>query len=224
MRSVSVIIPAYNAEKFLRDAIQSVIAQNYPSLELIVVDDGSTDGTADVIKEFPQVEYVHQQNQGTAAALNTAVQLARGDLFAFLDSDDLWLPKKLEKQVDILSHNEHVGMVFSQIQDFLCDSMTREQKEKIEFNDKVMTGIQKSTLVIRRESFFSIGLFSSTSNIDMLDWYARAKEKKIEEYVIPEVLVRRRIHGNNQTLQKKKMKNEFPGVLKTILDRRRAQQ
>jgi hypothetical protein len=112
-------------------------------------------------------------------------------------------------------------MVFSQLQNFLCDSLRKEQRENIEYNGNAVTGIQKSTMMIRREAFFSVGLFSNASNIDLLDWYARAKEKKIGEHIIAEVLVRRRIHGNNQTLQKNKIKNEFPKVLKTILDRRR---
>lgn len=99
MPSVSVIIPTYNRRDFVREAIASVLAQTYQDFELIVIDDGSTDGTAEVVREFPCAHYLFQENRGVSAARNAGVALSRGALVAFLDSDDLWQPRKLATQV-----------------------------------------------------------------------------------------------------------------------------
>jgi glycosyltransferase involved in cell wall biosynthesis len=222
--TVSVIIPAYNAEKFLSDALESIKNQSYPVQEIIVVDDGSTDGTAELVKNYPYVTYVYQHNQGTATALNTAVTKARGNIFAFLDADDVWLPDKLLKQIAVMHTDESVELVFTNLQNSICSTLADEQRERIEWNDKPMQGVHKSTLVIRRNAFFSAGYFSTNASIDLLDWYARVKEKGLKEHMIEEVLVKRRIHGNNQTLVKKKIATEFPAILKQILDRRRSAQ
>lgn len=102
--SVSVVIPAYNAADFLARAIDSALGQTLPPSEVIVVDDGSTDGTKDIVRSYePSVRYIRQKNSGAAAARNTGAAAARGDLLAFLDSDDRWHPRKLECQVPLIS-------------------------------------------------------------------------------------------------------------------------
>jgi len=99
MPAVSVIIPTYNRRELVREALASVLAQTHSDVELIVVDDGSDDGTAEVVQEFARVRYVYQPNRGVSAARNHGVALSSGALLAFLDSDDLWQPRKLESQV-----------------------------------------------------------------------------------------------------------------------------
>jgi len=99
MPRVTVVIPTYNRRDLVREAIASVTAQSYPDFEVIVVDDGSDDGTAEVVQQFAGVQYVYQQNRGVSAARNVGVARARGELIAFLDSDDLWQPHKLAHQV-----------------------------------------------------------------------------------------------------------------------------
>ena len=103
---VSVVIPTYNRREFVQRAIRSILGQSRPADEIIIIDDGSTDGTEDVVlKNFPRVRYVRQKNQGISAARNLGIQTSSGDWIAFLDSDDEWLPKKLEKQVQALKEN-----------------------------------------------------------------------------------------------------------------------
>lgn len=98
--TISVVIPAYNAADFVSEAIESVINQSYPSVECIVVNDGSSDGTADVLKGFETVaNVIHQENQGVSAARNRGIDAATGDWIAFLDADDLWHPEKLALQM-----------------------------------------------------------------------------------------------------------------------------
>src|SRR2546427_10997567 len=113
--SVSVVIPVYNGEQFLADAIQSVLDQTYQNFEVIVVDDGSTDGSAAVAKRFGEaIRYVHKANGGVSKARNTGIAAARGTYLAFLDQDDLWLPDKLAAQVAYLDSHPEIGAVYCQ--------------------------------------------------------------------------------------------------------------
>jgi glycosyltransferase involved in cell wall biosynthesis len=124
--SVSVIIPAYNSEKFIRRAIDSVLAQTHPAEEIIVVDDGSTDSTGEIVQSYgPPVQYVRQDNAGPGAARNTGIRAAQGDWIAFLDSDDEWLPEKLQVQLDLLQRNPDLVWATSNFQRCLCDENRR---------------------------------------------------------------------------------------------------
>ncbi|MFZ9033203.1 MAG: glycosyltransferase family 2 protein, partial [Anaerohalosphaeraceae bacterium] len=106
---ISAVIPAYNAEKYIARSINSVLNQTCPVDEIIVVDDGSTDSTAEVIKSYGgKVRYIHQQNAGVSAARNTGIQAATCEWVAFLDADDEWLPEKIERQVENIKNNPHL--------------------------------------------------------------------------------------------------------------------
>ncbi len=112
MPTVSVVIPAYNSSDVISEAIESVLSQTYKDFEIIVVDDGGTDNTEEIIRsyDFP-VNYIKQENGGAAVARNTGMHAARGDYIALLDSDDIWLPSKLEKQIEFLERETDVGVV-----------------------------------------------------------------------------------------------------------------
>lgn len=116
---VSVIIPAYNSEDFIQQAIESVLCQTHANLEVIVVDDGSSDKTPEIVKALassdPRVSYIHQINQGQSSARNAGIDKARGRYIAFLDSDDIMLPNKIEEQVSYLEHNPACGLSYCKI-------------------------------------------------------------------------------------------------------------
>jgi glycosyltransferase involved in cell wall biosynthesis len=126
---VSVIIPSYNCAPYLSDAISSVINQTYINLEIIIVDDGSTDNTAEVIAPFRNnIKYLKQENQGVSAARNAGMRRATGDLIAFLDADDIWFPDKIAIQLDIFNRNPEIAGVFS---DFgRCDKDGNQTEER----------------------------------------------------------------------------------------------
>ncbi len=111
---VSVIMPAYNTASFIREAIDSVLSQDYSNKELIIIDDGSTDGTVEIIQEYgDSVTLLTQHNQGSAVARNTGLDTARGEYVAFLDSDDVWLSGKLSTQVAYMQNNPEIGMIYT---------------------------------------------------------------------------------------------------------------
>lgn len=107
--TVSVVIPAYNAARWIEETLQSVFAQDYPDYEVIVVDDGSTDNTAEVVDRFPQVRCIRKPNGGQASARNVGIRAAQGQYIAFLDADDLWLPEKLRVQME---HLQKTGLAW----------------------------------------------------------------------------------------------------------------
>src|SRR5919112_2696990 len=116
---VSVIVPVYNGERYLAAALQSIFEQDYRPFEVIVVDDGSVDDTAKIARSFQQIHYIYQSNQGAAAARNAGVATAQGELIAFLDADDVWVPNKLSVQADYLFRHPEVGYVVARGRHFL---------------------------------------------------------------------------------------------------------
>ena len=116
MPRVSVVIPTYNCEQFLDRTIDSALRQTYQDFEIIVVDDGSTDGTQSLVAGYGKaVRYVYQPNQGASAARNTALSQASGEFIAYLDADDLWLPEKLARQVEFLDAHPACGFVHTEV-------------------------------------------------------------------------------------------------------------
>ncbi len=111
---VSIIIPTYNHAKYLPDAIKSCLAQTYPDIEIIVVDDDSTDNTREVVARYSQVTYIHQPNQGPATARNTGWRQSRGAYLQFLDADDLLLPTKIEKCMAVFDSHPEIGVVYTE--------------------------------------------------------------------------------------------------------------
>lgn len=124
MSLVSVVIPVFNGERYVADAIRSVLGQSYPKTECVVVDDGSTDRTADVVREFgSQVRYIATENRGVSFARNTGARAASGEFLAFLDADDTWLPHKLETQIAMFRERPELRMVCSSI--YMADEQLR---------------------------------------------------------------------------------------------------
>jgi glycosyltransferase involved in cell wall biosynthesis len=122
MPTVSVIVPTYNCAAYVGQALKSVLAQDYTDLEVVVVDDGSTDATPEIVRSLPgPIEYVRQDHRGPGAARNLGITRARGELLAFLDADDLWLPHKLRLQIEALERDPACGVVCTDSTDIDAD-------------------------------------------------------------------------------------------------------
>ena len=219
---ISVLIPVYNCDRYLAEAIQSVLDQTYPAHEIIVVDDGSTDESAAIARQFPQVTLLTQPNQGEGAARNLGVQHATGDWIAFLDADDRWRSDKLAKQVQICSADESIAIIFTHIQQFISPELPPETQAKLHCPTAPMAGQIPSTAMIRRSSFAKIGDFNPEFKIGtFIDWIARATEANLDMITLPETFVERRIHTTNMGIQLRNSRQDYLQVVKAALDRRR---
>jgi glycosyltransferase involved in cell wall biosynthesis len=221
---VSVIIPAYNAEAFLPEAIESIQKQNYSPLEIIIIDDGSTDGTAELVSSMGNgIRYVYQSNSGPAAARNKGLAIAHGEIIAFLDSDDLWPSDKLYIQVTRLVNNSKVDIVMGRVQ-YIGSFTTRESKIPFESPDKTLVNIYLGCGVFRKEAFNKVGFFDETLRYsEDHDWFLRAREQGISITIIEQVTLYYRLHEQNMTRNKNTNGFQLAKVLKKSLDRRRNQ-
>ncbi len=217
--TVSVVIPTYNRAHLVGRAIQSVLNQTYQDFEIIVVDDGSTDNTEEVVKSFndPRIRYLrHDQNRGGSAARNTGINMARGEYIAFQDSDDEWLPEKLEKQMRVFENAPaEVGVVYTDMWRIGKGEKRYWHSPKIMPEDGIVykqaldqvMGIGIQTAVIKRECFNVVGMFDENFPrfID-LELFARLS-KYYYFYHINEPLVNfydtgKGISNNNEALVK----------------------
>ena len=223
-RLVSVMIGVYNAEPYLAEAVESVFAQSYRPLELIVVDDGSTDGSADVARSYGNaLRYDYQENAGNGAARNRAVQHASGQLFAFLDADDRFVPDKLERQCAALEADPEIDVVFGHVREFVSPELTAAQRESIRPPAPPGPWTAPNLMLVRREAFLEVGSFAETLKVGVtVDWYARALEAGLRSCMLPEVVLERRLHLTNNGLRESASRSQYLHVLRASLERRRA--
>lgn len=221
-QSISVIIPVYNCDRYLAEAIQSILEQTYPVHEIIVVDDGSTDESVAIACQFSQVKLLTQSNQGEASARNLGVNYATGDFIAFLDADDRWLPHKLAQQIQVFSADASIDIIFTHMQQFISPELEQSIQSKLYCPAEPMAGKLATTTVIRRSSLQQIGKFNSQLKIGtFIDWLARAQEANLGMVTLPETLAERRIHTTNMGIQLRDFRQDYIKLVKASLDRRR---
>lgn len=224
---ISTIIPVYNGERYISEAINSVLQQTYNPIEIIVIDDGSTDKTAEVVKSFGSVlKYFYQENSGTATARNSGISLAQGNFFAFLDADDLWVENKLKLQMEIFHNNPEVDLVFGQVKQFYSPELDENIKKQIYCNPELMTGYIPSAMIVKRDAFFRVGEFQSQwQQAEFPDWYIRATELNLKIVNPPNLVAKRRLHKMNKGIQQRQAsQSDYLRILKASLDRKRQQQ
>jgi glycosyltransferase involved in cell wall biosynthesis len=216
---VSVIIPVYNGAKFLKDAIANVQSQNYHPLEIIIVDDGSTDETAIIAQSFgDQIIYIYQENKRAAAARNTGLKLAKGELIAFLDVDDLWIENKLNQQIEYLDKNPDIEVVTGLLQRIVID----ENKQILKKFDERLLNVNCSTALYRKSVFKKVGYFDeSLKQGEDTDLFMRLRENNIKIGIIEEILLYYRRHQTNTTLNQDENISFMLKSLQKSMQRRR---
>jgi glycosyltransferase involved in cell wall biosynthesis len=195
---VSIIIPTYNYAPYLRESVLSAIGQDYRPVEILVVDDGSTDNTKEIIGELMQqhseIRYLYQENQGASIARNYGIREAKGEYLALLDADDIWEPSKLTMQMGHL--NESFQAVTTFCQNFWSAEIPLEKRHELPSPSVLLHA--SSALLIEKKAFLEVGNFNSDySNAEWIEWMARARHAGIKIAEIPEILVQRRVHENN---------------------------
>lgn len=197
---VSVIIAVRNGERFVGSAIESVLAQDYRPYEIIVVDGQSTDRTAEIAQSYGAVRYVLQTGRGVADAYNIGVDAAKGELVAFLSSDDLWTPDKLTVQVGYMLDHPELMYTIARITVFLDPGCAVPPSFRRELLEGDHVGKVMETVVARKAVFDAIGGFDTSLPVsEDADWFVRTHDHNIPMAVIPRVLLHKRVHDANLT-------------------------
>jgi glycosyltransferase involved in cell wall biosynthesis len=225
---ISCIVPLHNGELYVREALDSILAQTYPYLEVIVADDGSTDGSASIVASYgDQIRHVRQPVSGPAAARNLGLGVARGDFVAFLDHDDLWHPEKLARQMSRFQARPSLDLCVTHVQVF-WSSEVAEEGERYQGHPRAqpVPGYTTPTLLARRGLFEIVGRFDTTLRFaDAFDWFLRAARHGAVIELLPDVLVYHRMHESNHTRRfASASREEFLQVVKASLDWRRLHQ
>ncbi len=217
---VSVLVTVRNGERYLSQALESIMAQTYDHYEIILVDGQSEDKTAAIAKSYP-LRYLQQETLGLAQGRNTGILAAQGELIAFLDHDDLWSPQKLETQVKYLENSDFQGSV-AQLQFFLEASYSLRPGFKPESLQQPQVGYTPGTLMVRREIFQTVGLFDPQYDIGCdADWFARLKDSNIAIKILDDVLLRKRLHRTNLSNNVRVSKQELFQVVRASIERQR---
>lgn len=229
---ISCIVPVFNGEHYLGEALESILNQTYRPLEVIVVDDGSRDGTREVIARFgDRVRGLWQPNAGPPQARNLGLSAVQGEFVAFLDADDLWHPEKLKLQMARFEARPELDLCVTHLQNFWVPEL---EQEKARFQGHrlmdALPGYVTQTLLARRALFEKVGPFKTDLKVgDPLDWFLRAAEHGTVMELLPDVLVYRRLHESNLSMEPgtrrntSSMQNAILHVVKASLDRRRRQ-
>ncbi len=210
----TVVVPVFNGARFLAQALDSALAQDAQPIEVIVVDDGSSDDSAEIAASR-EVLVVRQQQRGVAVARNVGIAASRSPIVALLDQDDLWLPSKLRRQIDaLLSRPEHVSLTLQEY--FLEPPLTAAPPwMRPEMLEAPHVGWGPSCLAFRRETFERVGEFDERyRQASDADWIARAKGRGVVFEAVDELLVRRRVHALNDSAAP----TAIPELMKVIRD------
>lgn len=196
---VSVVIAAYNAEAYIAEAIESVLSQTSPPDEVVVIDDGSTDGTRGILDRFGKsIVTIIQTNSGQAVAVNKGLAMARGEFIGFLDADDLWTSRKLEMQLALLESDGGVEAAFGKVQQFVSSDVPEQHRARLTPAVEIMPGELKQCMLIRRAALMRIGPFDETLPATFfIAWLGRAKQSGLKIAHVDDIVVRRRLHLGN---------------------------
>jgi len=226
--SVSCIVPAFDAGRHLHGALECVVTQTYPPTEVLVVDDGSTDDTITIARSWGSpVRVIEQPTRGPAATRNRGAAEATGDLLAFLDPDDRWLPHKLAVQVAHLQADDGVGGCVSRVRQ-VWDEAFREEAAHYADHARMATdgvpGYATTSLLVRREVWAEVGpLDTGRWYSDATEWFVRARDRGVRIDLLDDVLVLHRLHGDNLTRRRPaESADEFLDLVHERLRARRA--
>ncbi|VAW22993.1 hypothetical protein MNBD_ALPHA11-240, partial [hydrothermal vent metagenome] len=213
----SVVIPAYNASRFILDSIDSILAQSHPPAHIIVVDDGSTDDLADTLtSSTAPLTLIHQENSGPGTATSRGMAAVKTEFIASLDADDLWEPEKIATQFGVLQ-NPDISIVFTRMRSF-------GETNAAEPADECKSGWSRSTLLMRREVFTQVGDIVDLPGFrgDMVDWIARARMQGIGIEMLENYLAKRRVHKGSLSWSRDPALNQgYMEVVRRAMQRRK---
>lgn len=193
---ISVVIPAYNASRFLAEALASVVVQTHAPEEVIVVDDGSDDSPGEIVAAFPLVRLITLSRSGVSVARNTGVAASTGEYIAFLDADDTWAPAKLERQIETAAEHPDAGIVMARQSYRFESGIPAWFRGPVDGGSEA--GYMPSNWLIRRATWDQVGGFKpGMTHSEDTDWLARASDLGVRVVMVDEPLVVHRIHDRN---------------------------
>jgi glycosyltransferase involved in cell wall biosynthesis len=220
---VSVVIPVYNGERYVAEAVQSVLDQDYRPLEVLVIDDGSTDTSRRVVERLgPEVEYHRREHAGLAVTRNYGTTVARGGLLAFNDADDIWVPGRLQRQVDVLAAEPGLDGVFGRMEQFVSPELDPDLAERLQPRLAELPALSPCTLLIRTAAYRRVGALDPQWKVgEFLDWLLKAREIGIMTRMLDDLVLRRRIHADNMGRRERDSRSDYARVLLASLKRKR---
>lgn len=223
---VSVVIATRNSERYLPKTLESVNAQTYPNVEVITIDKGSIDRTVEIAESFG-ARSIQQRGTGFAGAWNEGIEMAGGEMIALLDSDDTWVPGKLEAQVRMLIERPELDYAIGLVRHFLEPGMEVPAGFKAETLDVDHVAHMPGALLAWRRVFDEIGPFPTTEDYVVandIEWFARLKDSGMRTEVADGALTHKRVHDSNVSLfQAKEYNAELMRILRESVARQRAQ-
>jgi glycosyltransferase involved in cell wall biosynthesis len=222
LNSITAIISVFNGEKYIAEAIQSILDQTVSIAEIIIINDGSTDNTQLIIENIPsnKIILIYQSNKGQAQAVNVGIMASKGEFLTFLDADDLWVNNKTELQLAMFRTNPTLDLCFANIQEFISPELSSIERQKLVCNSLIKAAKLRQVLMIKKEFFLNFGFFPEVETMDFIAWYALIKKNIRSEMHVDHILVKRRLHQNN--ISRRNNKNtEIARTFKLILEQRR---
>jgi len=227
--AIAVVVPAWNAARYLGAALEGVLSQSRAPAEVVVVDDGSTDATGEVAAGFAArgVRLLRQANAGPSVARNTGVAATAAPLLAFLDADDLWPEGKLARQAADLEADPALDGVLGHAECFADAALSPEERRRLPTSEGVAPGWLVGSLLIRRDAFLRVGGFDPAVFYgQFIEWCGRARERGLRLEMRPEVALRRRLHLESITTRSRerdaRMTREYLEIARAALARKRA--
>ena len=220
---VSAIVLAYDCERYLGAAIESVLTQTHPRMELVVIDNGSSDASREVAESYtPAIKVWIDPNRGICPARNTGLAVARGDYIGFLDGDDLWDARKTELQLDAFAADPGLDFVLAWAEQFISPELSEEKASRLQAPQEARPARVLGAMLAPRRTWDRVGPWTEELKLsEGLDWFLRAENAGMREAMLEQTVLRRRIHGNNVGLRAPEGRIEFARLLKGRLDQRR---
>ena len=222
---ISCIVPVHNGERYLRQTLESIMAQTYQPLEIILVDDGSTDGTACIAASYgDRIRSLWQPNAGPSPARNLGLSAVRGQFVAFLDADDLWHREKCARQMARFAARPELDLSVTHVRNFWSPELVKGETSPPDHPlMQPVPGYVLSTVLARRAVFETVGLFDSAwKHADKTEWFSRAADHGAVIEVLPDVLVYRRLHETNRSRRNASaVRDEYVDLVRSRIDERR---
>lgn len=221
INNVSVILPVFNGVHFLKECIESILNQSFSPDEIIVINDGSTDASQEIIDSYPEIINIKTDNQGVAAARNTGIKLAKGNWITFIDQDDIWTKDSLKSRMNFLQKNPETLIVTGKQKWFLDGIDEIPSWVKPEQMKDNLEGYLLGCTLVRKDLFNKYDLFDTSFRYSSdFDWFFRLKDNYVLFHQIDDLVLKKRIHATNESRNSEALLKELSRAIYNSIKRK----